>query len=158
MGGVKFSGKKRYEGVRFNVISVTSGWVGSNFQEKGSHCIANTGRYFGLNGAIGADDRADVNEGRENTSLMFIGAVLRKRGKSYICWAQSVDLRNPWIALRNLWIHTLRRNPWIAQESVDRAGRSMNFAYDTIQLAQTYMDGLVISTNLKCIKFTHFNG
>ena len=31
----------------------------------------------------------------------------------------SVDLRNPWIALRNLWIHTLRRNPWIAQESVD---------------------------------------
>ena len=76
-----------------------------------------------------------------------------------ICWAQSVDLRNPWIALRNLWIHTLRRNPWIAQESVDRAGRSMNFAYDTIQLAQTYMmDGLVISTNLKLNNFTHFNG
>ena len=56
------------------------------------------------------------------------------------------------------WIHTLRRNPWIAQESVDRAGRSMNFAYDTIQLAQTYMDGLVISTNLKLNNFTHFNG
>ena len=33
----------------------------------------------------------------------------------------------------------MRRNPWLAQESVDRAGRSMNFAYDTIQLAQTYM-------------------
>ena len=30
-----------------------------------------------------------------------------------------MDLRNPWIALRNLWNHTLRRNPWIAQESVD---------------------------------------
>ena len=27
VGGVKFSGKKRYEGVRFNVISVTRGWV-----------------------------------------------------------------------------------------------------------------------------------
>ena len=27
-GGVKFSGKKHYEGVRFNVISVTRGWVG----------------------------------------------------------------------------------------------------------------------------------
>ena len=27
-GGVKFSGKKRYEGVRFNVISITRGWVG----------------------------------------------------------------------------------------------------------------------------------
>ena len=25
-GGVKFSAKKRYEGVRFNVISVTRGW------------------------------------------------------------------------------------------------------------------------------------
>ncbi len=34
----------------------------------------------------------------------------------------------------------------------------MNFAYDTIQLAQTYMDGLVISPNLKLNNFTHFNG
>ena len=74
------------------------------------------------------------------------------------CWAQSVDLRNPWIALCNLWIHTLRRNPWIAQESVDRAGRSMHFGYDTIQLVQTYLDGLVISTNLKLNNFMHFNG
>ena len=41
---------------------------------------------------------------------------------------------------------------------MDRAGRSMNFAYDTIQLAQTYMDGLVISTNLKLNNFTHFDG
>ena len=32
-GGVKFSIKKHYEGVRFNVISVTGGW-GTNFQEK----------------------------------------------------------------------------------------------------------------------------
>ena len=74
------------------------------------------------------------------------------------CWAQSVDQRYPWICLRNLWIHSLRRNPWIAQISVDRATRSMNFAYDTILLAQTYMDGLVISTNLKLNHFTHFNG
>ena len=34
----------------------------------------------------------------------------------------------------------------------------MNFAYDTILLAQTYMDGLVISTNLQLNNFTHFNG
>ena len=27
-GGVNFSRKKHYEGVRFNVISVTKGWVG----------------------------------------------------------------------------------------------------------------------------------
>ena len=27
-GGVSFPGKKCYEGVRFNVISVTRGWVG----------------------------------------------------------------------------------------------------------------------------------
>ena len=32
--GVKFSGKKRYEGVRFNVISITRGWVGVQFLGK----------------------------------------------------------------------------------------------------------------------------
>ena len=31
--GVKFSGKKRYEGVRFNIISITRGWVGVQFPE-----------------------------------------------------------------------------------------------------------------------------
>ena len=31
VGGVM---KKRYEGVRFNVISVTRGWVGVQFPEK----------------------------------------------------------------------------------------------------------------------------
>ena len=34
VGGVQFSGEKRYEGVRFNGISVTRGEWGSNFQEK----------------------------------------------------------------------------------------------------------------------------
>ena len=33
-GGVRLSGKKRYEGVMFNVISVTRGWVGVQFAEK----------------------------------------------------------------------------------------------------------------------------
>ena len=33
-GGVWFSGKKRYEGVIFNVISVTKEWVGVQFPEK----------------------------------------------------------------------------------------------------------------------------
>ena len=32
--GVNFSRKNRYEGVRFNVNSVMTGWVGSNFQKK----------------------------------------------------------------------------------------------------------------------------
>ncbi len=32
--GVKFSGKKCYEGARFNVISVTREWVGVQFPEK----------------------------------------------------------------------------------------------------------------------------
>ena len=31
--GVSNFPEKRYEGVRFNVIGVTSGWVVSNFQE-----------------------------------------------------------------------------------------------------------------------------
>ena len=29
-----FAGKKRYKGVRFNVIGVTKGWVGISFPEK----------------------------------------------------------------------------------------------------------------------------
>ena len=34
-GGVSnLSGQKRYEGVRFNVISVTRGWVGVQFPSK----------------------------------------------------------------------------------------------------------------------------
>ena len=34
VGGVSFSGKKRYEDVMFNVINVTRGWVGVQFPEK----------------------------------------------------------------------------------------------------------------------------
>ena len=34
VGGVIFSGKKRYEDVRFNVISITRGWVGVQFPAK----------------------------------------------------------------------------------------------------------------------------
>ena len=33
-----FSGKKRYEGVRFNVNSVTRGWVGVQFPKK-KRCV-----------------------------------------------------------------------------------------------------------------------
>ena len=45
-GGVKFSGKKRYDGVRFNVISVTRGWVG--VQLSGGKCY----RHLKLNGPL----------------------------------------------------------------------------------------------------------
>ena len=34
VGCVRFSRKKRYEGVMFNVISVTRGWVGVQFTKK----------------------------------------------------------------------------------------------------------------------------
>ena len=34
VGGVSFPRKKGYEGVRFNVISVTRGWMVSNSLEK----------------------------------------------------------------------------------------------------------------------------
>ena len=34
VGGVNFSGKKCYEGVMFNVISVTRGWVGGPISRK----------------------------------------------------------------------------------------------------------------------------
>ena len=33
-GGVKFSRKKHCKGVRFNIISITRGWVGVQFPEK----------------------------------------------------------------------------------------------------------------------------
>ena len=33
-GGVTFSRKKRYEGVRINVICITRGWVGVQFPGK----------------------------------------------------------------------------------------------------------------------------
>ena len=33
-GGVRFPIKKRYVGVRFNVISITRGWVGVKFPGK----------------------------------------------------------------------------------------------------------------------------
>ena len=38
--GVSFPGKKRYEGVRFNGISVTRGWVGVKFL--GKKALSNT--------------------------------------------------------------------------------------------------------------------
>ena len=34
VGGVSFPGKKRYEGVTFNVINVTTGWVEVKFPGK----------------------------------------------------------------------------------------------------------------------------
>ena len=37
VGGVSFPGKKRYEGVRFNVICITRGWVGSNSLENSAY-------------------------------------------------------------------------------------------------------------------------
>ena len=37
------------------------------------------------------------------------------------CWAQSVDMRDPWISLRNLWIASSRRNPWMFAQSMDFA-------------------------------------
>ena len=35
--GVRFPEKKRYEGVQFNVISITRGWVGVKFTVKKRH-------------------------------------------------------------------------------------------------------------------------
>ena len=34
-------------------------------------------------------------------------------------------MQDPWISLRDLWIPSSRRNPWIAQKSVDRAGYNL---------------------------------
>ena len=42
VGGVSFPEKKRYEGVRFNVISVTRGWVGVKFPGKKRYVTVTT--------------------------------------------------------------------------------------------------------------------
>ena len=39
VGGVSFPGKKRHEGVRFNVISIARGWVGVKFPGKKLYVI-----------------------------------------------------------------------------------------------------------------------
>ena len=62
----------------------------------------------------------------------------QRRCEKLYCWVQSMDLRDPLIALCNLWIPSLRRNPWIAQGML---ARPMDFAYDAnfkSSLAQTY--------------------
>ena len=56
--------------------------------------------------------------GRPNTSYVHVGRNL------WIC-----AIHGSRCAIYGCIPGTLRRNPWIAQESVDRAGRSMNFAY-----------------------------
>ena len=78
-------------------------------------------------------DRTEICESRSRSvvacAIYRLQYVIGELFSKYQCWAQSVDRRYPWICLSNLWIHTLCRNPWIAQISVDRATRSMNFAY-----------------------------
>ena len=48
VGGVRFSRKKRYEGVMFNVNSVTRGWVGVQFPEKWGVRFSRKKRYEGV--------------------------------------------------------------------------------------------------------------
>ena len=71
------------------------------------------------------------------------------RGWQYICWAQSMDLHNPWIAQRKTWIHTLRDNPWIAraiQGSCVSKGAKYKFANNLwIALRAQTTDRLVCS-------------
>ena len=52
---------------------------------------------------------------RTRTPHTLIVACITNEDSTSTCWAQYVDLPNPWIVLRNLWILSSRRNPWIAQ-------------------------------------------
>ena len=78
----------------------------------------------------------------------------------WCCWAQSVDLRDPWIALGSPCAIIVSMDPYVfVQESVDRAVRSMNFAYHAVCNSwrrHYYMDRLVIFTNLTFYYSTHF--
>ena len=52
-----------------------------------------------------------------NTLLLYCVYIYTQvpRAGMYICYAQTMNLCNPWIVLRKVTILTLRKNPWIAQ-------------------------------------------
>ena len=63
-----------------------------------------------------------------------------------------MDRRYPWISLRNLWIHTLRRNPWIAQISVDRAGFNLPiYRFFIPTLPQSHFYELILLDKLQYV-------
>ena len=43
-----------------------------------------------------------------NVSIQCLCTMIELYINNYICWVQSMDLHNPWIAQRKPWIHTLR--------------------------------------------------
>ena len=58
--GVTFPEQKHYEDVRFNVISITRGWVGIKFPEKKALRKAWTAHYS-IQSTTYDDDNADIN-------------------------------------------------------------------------------------------------
>ena len=68
------------------------------------------------------------------------------------CWAQSVDLRYPWICLRNLWIHSLRRNLWMFAQSMDRAGFNLPiYRFFIPTLPQSHFYELILLDKLQYV-------
>ena len=69
-GGGNFPGKKRYEGVRFNVISVTRGWVGVKFTGKKRYVTQCTGqRYYHYEGVGGGGGQIPRKKTLRNTLM-----------------------------------------------------------------------------------------
>ena len=60
----------------------------------------------------------------------------------YICWAQSMDLHNPWIALCKPWIRTL-------------CGQSMDCVYTYVSIFNLYLSLLFL---LYIFKSVHMHG
>ena len=64
-----------------------------------------------------AQDRDHEESGFSNMWLVDESAmqllVWRQPQACYICWAQSMDSANPWIALRKVWVHAMR---WQSQD------------------------------------------
>ena len=73
-------------------------------------------------------------EGRREQNIARYFHVVKYLCIYSMCWAQSMDLGNPRIALRKTWIRSLRDNRWICaylRRKVQLRGQSMDCAAQT---------------------------
>ena len=108
------------------------------------HVVCHSGQYLQYTWAWTTDVNRGPPEGNLATVAVIDGGGLYLVCRQYLC--------------RDLWILSSRRMPLIAQGSIDRAARSIDFAYGTNHFTivnphwrkhTLYMDRLEIFTDLK---------
>ena len=58
---------------------------------------------------------SSIPGGCHSSLKIFLSLFIMYMYSWCICWAQSMDLRNPWIALCETWICALHDDPWIVR-------------------------------------------